>query len=165
MKEQIKLHSNIYLSHHLPLHQLLRVDQQQHIDHGDEDLKLCQDITNESQISSGKAEIPKGAWSTSRRIELKSLDRVIPRGSAGQHHHQNHQICQKNQVKRKRFLKNSYGSKNVKQEQTRNKVQTKVQNVCTRAAEKNQTWRNKIQNTSLQLTENTWGSSKTIETD
>jgi hypothetical protein len=28
------------------------------------------------------------------------LDRVIPRGSAGQHHHQNHQIRQSNQVKR-----------------------------------------------------------------
>jgi hypothetical protein len=31
-------------------------------------------------------------------------------------------------LRRKRFSKNSYGSKNGKQEQTRNKVQTKVQN-------------------------------------
>jgi hypothetical protein len=42
-------------------------------------------------------------------------------------------------LRRKRFSKNSYGSKNGKQEQTRNKVQTKVQNFRTRAAEERQT--------------------------
>jgi hypothetical protein len=42
-------------------------------------------------------------------------------------------------LRRKRFSKNSYGSKNGNQEQTRNKVQTKVQNVRTRAAEERQT--------------------------
>jgi hypothetical protein len=42
-------------------------------------------------------------------------------------------------LRRKRFSENSYGSKNGKQEQTRNKVQTKVQNVRTRAAEERQT--------------------------
>jgi hypothetical protein len=42
-------------------------------------------------------------------------------------------------LRRKRFSKNSYGSKNLRQEQSRNKVQTKYKTFGTRAAEKRQT--------------------------
>jgi hypothetical protein len=42
-------------------------------------------------------------------------------------------------LRRKLFLKNSYGSKNFKQEQSRNKVQRKYKTFDTHAAEQCQT--------------------------
>ena len=57
-------------------------------------------------------------------------------------------------LRRKRFSKNSYGSKNGKQEQTRNKVQTKVQtfvHVRQRNAKREET-RNKVHHCSSRKT-------------
>jgi hypothetical protein len=66
-------------------------------------------------------------------------------------------------LRRNRFSKNSYGSKIVKQEQSRNKVQRKYKTyTCGRETTNAM---KQEQSTSLQLAKNTCGSSKTIETD
>ena len=92
----------------LPLHQLLRVDQQHRYRPW---RRGSRTLPRHHQCKSNfvrRAEIPNWAWSTSRRIELKLLDRVIPRGSAGRHHHQNHQNHQNHQIRQSNQVKRQF---------------------------------------------------------
>ena len=154
----------------LPPHQLLRVDQQHRYRPWRRGFRTlprhhqCKsNFVRKSRNSEGGLINFQKNWA--KIVGPRDTSRVSRSTSSSKPSNSSVKPGEKTFLRRKRFSKNSYGSKNVKQEQTRNKVQTKVQNVRTRAAEERQTWRNKKQSTSLQLTENTCGSSKTIETD